>query len=109
MKLIDSFTFEVYEDGEFADRYPHFQNGVYSYTFNIQKNNENNNYTITLFPNYWNENADITITNDSGDVLISNLPFNLSEGVDYFQGLLEFNQHKLIYNNLKKQFEIWQL
>ncbi len=109
MELVESFTFEVYEEGEFADRYPHFQNGVYTYAFNIQKNNESANYVIKLFPNYWSEGADITITNDNDVAIISNLPFNLSEDIDYFQGLLEFNQHKLIYNNLKKQFEIWKL
>lgn len=110
MELVDSFIFEVYEEGEFANRYPAFQNGIFTYSFNIENsNNESNNYTIQLFPNYWSESADITIFDDSDNAIISNLPFNLSEGINFFQGLIEFNRHKLIYNNKKKQFEIWQI
>ena len=109
MELVNEISFAVYEEGEFAERFPAFQNGGFFFPFSIVKNDETKNYTLKLFPNYFFEGADLTITNDDGDAIISNVPFNLSEGVDYFQGLLDFNKHKLIYNNVKKQFEIWDI
>ena len=109
MKLLTTIPFEIYEEGEFADQYPQFQNGTFIFPFNIEKNNENKQYILTIKPNYFIENADLTITDENEEAVILNLPINTSEGVDFFQGILDFNQHKLIYNNIKKQFEIWSL
>lgn len=109
MKLITEIPFEIYEEGEFADRYPQFQNGTFIFPFNIEKNNNNQNYTLILKPNYFLENADLTINNEEDEPIILNLPVYTSENIDFFQGILDFNQHKLLYNNRKRQFEIWQI
>ena len=109
MKLLTTISFEIYEEGEFADRYPQFQSGTFIMPFNIEKNNENKQYTLTIKPNYFIENADLSITDENEEAVILNLPINTSENIDFFQGILDFNQHKLIYNNIKKQFEIWSL
>lgn len=109
MKLLQTINFEINEDLiAFEDRYPHFKNGIFYYSFSLSKNNETNNYTMILKPNYFNETADLTINNENEEAIILNLPINTSENIDFFQNKLEFNKHKLLYNKKKKVFEIYE-
>ena len=55
------------------------------------------------------ENADISILNEAEEVIISNIPFNISEGINYLIGDISFNNYKLIYNMKKQQFELYSL
>lgn len=108
MELVNSIPFEYFEEmQDFADKFPAFKNGYFSYPFTLEINDEINSFILQLFPNYWMESADISIFDDNNEPVLSNLPFNTSKGVNFFQSL--FSNYKLIYNKSLLQFEIWKI
>ena len=105
MTLLQSFSFTVNTEGTFAEQYPNLRTGFYTQKITI----DNNSYTFKIFPNFYMENADISILNEAEEVIISNIPFNISEGINYLIGDISFNNYKLIYNMKKQQFELYSL
>lgn len=105
MVLLQSFSFTVNTEGTFAEQYPNLKTGFYTQKITI----DNNSYTFKIFPNFYMENVDISILNESEKVIISNIPFNISENVNYLIGDISFNNYKLIYNMKKQQFELYSL
>ena len=105
MTLLQSFSFTVNTEGTFAEQYPNLRTGFYTQKITI----DNNSYTFKIFPNFYMENADISILNEAEEVIISNIPFNISEGINYLIGNISFNNYKLIYNMKKQQFELYSL
>lgn len=105
MTLLQSFSFTVNTEGTFAEQYPDLRTGFYTQKITI----DNNSYTFKIFPNFYMENADISILNEAEEVIISNIPFNISEGINYLIGDISFNNYKLIYNMKKQQFELYSL
>ena len=105
MTLLQSFSFTVNTEGTFAEQYPDLRTGFYTQKITI----DNNSYTFKIFPNFYMENADISILNEAEEVIISNIPFNISEGINYLIGDISFNNYKLIYNIKKQQFELYSL
>ena len=105
MTLLQSFSFTVNTEGTFAEQYPDLRTGFYTQQIII----DNNSYTFKIFPNFYMENADISILNEAEEVIISNIPFNISEGINYLIGDISFNNYKLIYNIKKQQFELYSL
>ena len=105
MTLLQSFSFTVNTEGTFAEQYLDLRTGFYTQKITI----DNNSYTFKIFPNFYMENADISILNEAEEVIISNIPFNISEGINYLIGDISFNNYKLIYNIKKQQFELYSL
>ena len=105
MTLLQSFSFTVNTEGTFAEQYPDLRTGFYTQQITI----DNNSYTFKIFPNFYMENADISILNEAGEVIISNVPFVLAENVNYLIGDIAFNNYKLIFNFKKNQFELYSL
>ncbi|MEI0551371.1 hypothetical protein R4K89_13810 [Brachyspira intermedia] len=105
MTLLQSFSFTVNTEGTFAEQYPDLRTGFYTQQITI----DNNSYTFKIFPNFYMENADISILNEAEEIIISNIPFNISEGINYLIGDISFNNYKLIYNMKKQQFELYSL
>ena len=105
MTLLQSFSFTVNTEGTFAEQYPNLRTGFYTQKITI----DNNSYTFKIFPNFYMENVDISILNEAEEVIISNIPFNISEGINYLIGDISFNNYKLIYNMKKQQFELYSL
>ena len=105
MTLLQSFSFTVNTEGTFAEQYPNLRTGFYTQKITI----DNNSYTFKIFPNFYMENVDISILNETEEVIISNIPFNISEGINYLIGDISFNNYKLIYNMKKQQFELYSL
>lgn len=105
MTLLQSFSFTVNTEGTFAEQYPDLRTGFYTQKITI----DNNSYTFKIFPNFYMENVDISILNEAEEVIISNIPFNISEGINYLIGDISFNNYKLIYNMKKQQFELYSL
>ncbi|MCZ9850171.1 hypothetical protein [Brachyspira hyodysenteriae] len=105
MTLLQSFSFTVNTEGTFAEQYPDLRTGFYTQQITIG----NNSYTFKIFPNFYMENVDISILNEAEEVIISNIPFNISEGINYLIGDISFNNYKLIYNMKKQQFELYSL
>lgn len=105
MTLLQSFSFTVNIEGTFAEQYPDLRTGFYTQKITI----DNNSYTFKIFPNFYMENVDISILNEAEEVIISNIPFNISEGINYLIGDISFNNYKLIYNMKKQQFELYSL
>ena len=105
MTLLQSFSFTVNTEGTFAEQYPDLRTGFYSQQITIN----GTSYTFKIFPNFYMENVDISILNEAEEVIISNIPFNISEGINYLIGDISFNNYKLIYNMKKQQFELYSL
>ena len=105
MTLLQSFAFTVNTEGTFAEQYPDLRTGFYTQKIII----DNNSYTFKIFPNFYMENVDISILNEAEEVIISNIPFNISENINYLIGDISFNNYKLIYNMKKQQFELYSL
>ena len=57
MTLLQSFSFTVNTEGTFAEQYPDLRTGFYTQKITI----DNNSYTFKIFPNFYMENADISI------------------------------------------------
>lgn len=105
MTLLQSFSFTVNTEGTFAEQYPSLRTGFYTQKITI----DDNSYTFKIFPNFYMENADISVLNDAEEVIISNIPFNISKGINYLIGYISFNNYKLIYNMENQQFELYSL
>lgn len=105
MTLLQSFAFTVNTEGTFSEQYPDLRTGFYTQKITIG----NNSYTFKIFPNFYMENVDISILNEAEEVIISNIPFNISEDINYLIGDISFNNYKLIYNMKKQQFELYSL
>lgn len=105
MTLLQSFSFTVNTEDTFAEQYPDLRTGFYTQQITI----DNNSYTFKIFPNFYMENVEVSILNEAGEVIISNVPFVLAENVNYLIGDIAFNNYKLIFNFKKKQFEVYSL
>lgn len=105
MTLLQSFSFTVNTEGTFAEQYPDLRTGFYSQQITIN----GTSYTFKIFPNFYMENVEVSILNEAGEPIISNIPFNISEGINYLIGDISFNNYKLIYNMKKQQFEFYSL
>lgn len=105
MILLQSFSFTVNTEGTFAEQYPDLRTGYYTHNININ----DTSYTFKIFPNFYMENVEISILNESGETVISNIPFVLSENINYLIGDIVFNDYQLIYNRKKHQFELYSL
>lgn len=105
MTLLQSFSFTVNTEGTFAEQYPDLRTGFYTQQITI----DNNSYTFKIFPNFYMENVEVSILNEAGEVIISNVPFVLAENVNYLIGDIAFNNYKLIFNFKKNQFELYSL
>ena len=105
MTLLQSFSFTVNTEGTFAEQYPDLRTGFYTQKITIG----NNSYTFKIFPNFYMENAEVSILNEAEEVIISNIPFVLAENVNYLIGDIAFNNYNLIFNFKKNQFELYSL
>ena len=105
MTLLRSFSFTVNTEGTFAEQYPDLRTGFYSQQISI----DGTSYTFKIFPNFYMENVEVSILNEAGEVIISNIPFVLAENVNYLIGDIAFNNYKLIFNFKKNQFELYSL
>lgn len=105
MTLLQSFPFKVNTEGTFAEQYPDLRTGFFTQKMTI----DSIQYTLKIFPNFYFENAEVSILNESDDAVISNIPFVLMENLNYLIGDISFNNYKLIYNMNKQQFELYSL
>ena len=105
MTLLQSFSFTVNTEGTFAEQYPNLSTGFYSQQITINSTS----YTFKIFPNFYMENVEVSILNEAGEPIISNIPFVLAENVNYLIGDIAFNNYKLIFNFKKNQFELYSL
>ena len=105
MTLLQSFSFTVNTEGTFAEQYPNLKTGFYTQQITIN----GTSYTLKIFPNFYMENVEVSILNEAGEAIISNIPFVLTENVNYLIGDISFNNYKLIFNFSKNQFELYSL
>ena len=105
MTLLQSFSFTINTEGSFAEQYPDLRRGAYTQKITIN----DSSYTFKIFPNFYMENVEVSILNEAGETIISNIPFNISEGINYLIGDISFNNYKLIYNMKKQQFELYSV
>lgn len=105
MTLLQSFSFTINTEGSFAEQYPNLRRGAYTQKITIN----DSVYTFKIFPNFYMENVEVSILNEAEEAIISNIPFNISEGINYLIGDISFNNYKLIYNMKKQQFELYSV
>lgn len=105
MTLLQSFSFTINTEGSFAEQYPNLRRGAYTQKITIN----DSSYTFKIFPNFYMENVEVSILNKAEEAIISNIPFNISEGINYLIGDISFNNYKLIYNIKKQQFEFYSV
>lgn len=105
MTLLQSFSFTINTEGSFAEQYPDLRRGAYTQKITIN----DSSYTFKIFPNFYMENVEVSILNEAEETIISNIPFNISEGINYLIGDISFNNYKLIYNMKKQQFELYSV
>lgn len=105
MTLLQSFSFTINTEGSFAEQYPDLRRGAYTQKITIN----DSSYTFKIFPNFYMENVEVSILNEAKEAIISNIPFNISEGINYLIGDISFNNYKLIYNMKKQQFELYSV
>ena len=105
MTLLQSFSFTINTEGSFAEQYPDLRRGAYTQKITIN----DSSYTFKIFPNFYMENVEVSILNEAGEPIISNIPFVLAENVNYLIGDIAFNNYKLIFNFKKNQFELYSL
>ncbi|WP_288695348.1 hypothetical protein [uncultured Brachyspira sp.] len=105
MTLLQSFSFTINTEGSFAEQYPDLRRGAYTQKITIN----DSSYTFKIFPNFYMENVEVSILNEAEEIIISNIPFNITENVNYLIGDISFNNYKLIYNMKKQQFELYSL
>lgn len=105
MTLLQSFSFTINTEGSFAEQYPNLRRGAYTQKITIN----DSSYTFKIFPNFYMENVEVSILNEAEEAIISNIPFNISEGINYLIGDISFNNYKLIYNMNKQQFELYSI
>lgn len=105
MTLLQSFSFTINTEGSFAEQYPNLRRGAYTQKITIN----DSSYTFKIFPNFYMENVEVSILNEAEEAIISNIPFNISEGINYLIGDISFNNYKLIYNMKKHQFELYSV
>lgn len=105
MTLLQSFSFTINTEGSFAEQYPNLRRGAYTQKITIN----DSSYTFKIFPNFYMENVEVSILNKAEEAIISNIPFNISEGINYLIGDISFNNYKLIYNMKKQQFELYSV
>ncbi|KLI59516.1 hypothetical protein [Brachyspira hyodysenteriae] len=105
MTLLQSFSFTINTEGSFAEQYPDLRRGAYTQKITIN----DSSYIFKIFPNFYMENVEVSILNEAEEAIISNIPFNISEGINYLIGDISFNNYKLIYNMKKQQFELYSL
>lgn len=105
MTLLQSFSFTINTEGSFAEQYPDLRRGAYTQKITIN----DSSYTFKIFPNFYMENVEVSILNEAEEAIISNIPFNISEGINYLIGDISFNNYKLIYNMKKHQFELYSV
>lgn len=105
MTLLQSFSFTINTEGSFAEQYPDLRRGAYTQKITIN----DSSYTFKIFPNFYMENVEVSILNKAEEAIISNIPFNISEGINYLIGDISFNNYKLIYNMKKQQFELYSV
>lgn len=105
MTLLQSFSFTVNTEGTFAEQYPDLRTGFYSQQISI----DDTSYTFKIFPNFYMENVEVSILDEAGEAIISNILFVLAENVNYLIGDIAFNNYKLIFNFKKNQFELYSL
>lgn len=105
MTLLQSFSFTINTEGSFAEQYPDLRRGAYTQKITIN----DSSYTFKIFPNFYMENVEVSILNEAEEAIISNIPFNISEGINYLIGDISFNNYKLIYNMKKQQFELYSV
>lgn len=97
-----TISFTVNNTSIFRDRYPELRTGAF--TRNIVL--DNTSYTIKITPNFFIEGVEVSILDEVGNIIISNLPFVESSYTNYLIGSVEFNNYTMTYNFVKKQFEI---
>lgn len=105
MTLLQSFSFTINTEDSFAEQYPDLRRGAYTQKITIN----DSSYTFKIFPNFYMENVEVSILNEAEEAIISNIPFNISDGINYLIGDISFNNYKLIYNMKKQQFEIYSI
>lgn len=105
MTLLQSFSFTINTEGSFAEQYPDLRRGAYTQKITIN----DSSYTFKIFPNFYMENVEVSILNEAEEAIISNIPFNISDGINYLIGDISFNNYKLIYNMKKQQFELYSV
>ena len=105
MTLLQSFSFTINTEGSFAEQYPDLRRGAYTQKIAIN----DSFYTFKIFPNFYMENVEVSILNKAEEAIISNIPFNITENVNYLIGDISFNNYKLIYNMKKQQFELYSV
>lgn len=105
MTLLQSFSFTINTESSFAEQYPNLRRGAYTQKITIN----DSVYTFKIFPNFYMENVEVSILNEAEEAIISNIPFNISEGINYLIGDISFNNYKLIYNMKKQQFELYSV
>lgn len=105
MTLLQSFSFTINTEGSFAEQYPNLRRGAYTQKITIN----DSSYTFKIFPNFYMENVEVSILNEAEEAIISNIPFNISDGINYLIGDISFNNYKLIYNMKKQQFELYSI
>lgn len=105
MTLLQSFSFTINTEGSFAEQYPNLRRGAYTQKITIN----DSSYTFKIFPNFYMENVEVSILNEAEEAIINNIPFNISEGINYLIGDISFNNYKLIYNIKKQQFELYSV
>lgn len=105
MTLLQSFSFTINTEGSFAEQYPNLRRGAYTQKITIN----DSSYTFKIFPNFYMENVEVSILNEAEEAIISNIPFNISECINYLIGDISFNNYKLIYNMKKQQFELYSV
>ena len=105
MTLLQSFSFTINTEGSFAEQYPDLRRGAYTQKITIN----DSSYTFKIFPNFYMENVEVSILNEAEEAIISNIPFNITENVNYLIGDISFNNYKLIYNMKKQQFELYSV
>lgn len=105
MTLLQSFSFTINTEGSFAEQYPDLRRGAYTQKITIN----DSSYTFKIFPNFYMENVEVSILNKAEEIIISNIPFNITENVNYLIGDISFNNYKLIYNIKKQQFEFYSV
>lgn len=105
MTLLQSFSFTINTESSFAEQYPDLRRGAYTQNITIN----NSSYIFKIFPNFYMENIEVSILNKAEEVVISNIPFNITENVNYLIGDISFNNYKLIYNMNKQQFEFYSV
>lgn len=105
MTLLQSFSFTINTEGSFAEQYPDLRRGAYTQKITIN----DSSYTFKIFPNFYMENVEVSILNEAEEIIISNIPFNITENVNYLIGDISFNNYKLIYNIKKQQFELYSV